>query len=571
MNIRSNKYLINIILILFIVSLFTVSAAAQETEINKMNFKNAKVQDIFRTVANIFDKNIVIDDSVSGNITISLDNVGFREALKLITNAKGLSYRLDKNTVFIASPARINELYESKTMEIIDLVNSKPQEVVDVVDNIFSNLIISSLPNNKQIVIKGAKDDVKAAISFINKIDRKDNGKDEEKNDMKEDTGYRTVNIYSENYNMISNSIKTMFSDLKMISNEDNDKILITGKMKKIDEALEVIERLNIKEDDKSSKKESEKIQEETKENKTETKVIITKRNIVDYLPLEDAQQIINTNYSNLTISTNPEFKELILKGPESEVKKAANFLDDIDRAQRQVMIEVRVEEISRSDIEELGIKSISEATPDLPRVKFIKSSDGATIEGVEAQWPDILDFLNRNSNSETLANPHLITINGQDGSLLIGDRIPVKTTNSEGAESIKYIEAGITLEFTPWISQDDIIKLEVAPTVSSLGETKYEGFPTIQTREVETTLNLKNGETFAIGGLIQENDKISKSAVPYLSEIPILGELFKRTNEEKDKTELLIFITPKIIGDYKNVEVETEFEYLNLDKKEKK
>jgi len=555
MNSISKKYWISSLMILLIVGLFTTGISAQSVQIDEMNFKNAGVQDVLRTVAKVYDKNVVIDDSVSGNITITLDDVGFDEALRLITNAKGLSYKLDKNTIFVANPERINELYDSKEMKIINLENIKPEEIISVLNNVFSDLIISPLPNNNQLVIKGLKDDVNTAIDFVNKIDQKF--------DKEVSNDYEIIDIYPENYNMISNSIKAMYPELTIVPSANNDKLLISGDKNTINQALEVIKRLNVKKE--SEKLEVEEEEEEKAEEEIETKIIITKRNIVDYIPIADAQSILENNYSDLTISTNPEFKELIIKGPEETVKNAAKFLDQIDRAQRQVKIEVRVEEISRSDIEELGINSLSEATPELPRVKFVKSPDGATIEGVEMQWPDILDYIKRNSKSETLANPHLITLNGKNGKLLIGDRIPVKTTNADGSESIKYIEAGITLEFTPWISQDDIIKLDVAPTVSSLGETKYEGYPTIQTREVETTLNLKNGETFAIGGLIQEDDTISKSAVPYLSEIPILGEIFKRTNEEQSKTELLIFITPKIIEDYKNIEGQTEFEYLNI------
>ena len=556
MNSISKKYWISSLMILLIVGLFTTGISAQSVQIDEMNFKNAGVQDVLRTVAKVYDKNVVIDDSVSGNITITLDDVGFDEALRLITNAKGLSYKLDKNTIFVATPERINQLYDSKEMKIINLENIKPEEIISVLNNVFSDLIISPLPNNNQLVIKGLKDDVNTAIDFVNKIDQKF--------DKEVSNDYEIIDIYPENYNMISNSIKAMYPELTIVPSANNDKLLISGDKNTINQALEVIKRLNVKKESEELEVKEEE-EEEKAEEEIETKIIITKRNIVDYIPIADAQSILENNYSGLTISSNPEFKELIIKGPEETVKNAAKFLDQIDRAQRQVKIEVRVEEISRSDIEELGINTLSEASPDLPRVKFVKSPDGATIEGVEMQWPDILDYIKRNSSSETLANPHLITLNGKDGKLLIGDRIPVKTTNADGSESIKYIEAGITLEFTPWISQDDIIKLDVAPTVSSLGETKYEGYPTIQTREVETTLNLKNGETFAIGGLIQEDDTISKSAVPYLSEIPILGEIFKRTNEEQSKTELLIFITPKIIEDYKNIEGQTEFEYLNI------
>ena len=551
------KYWIPIILFILILGLLTSSVSAQSVEINEMNFKNAEVQDVLRTVAEVYDKNLVLDDSVSGKITISLDDVGFDEALRLITNAKGLDYKLDKNTVFVAAPEKIKKLYESIEMKIINLENIKPEEVMNVLNSIFSNLTISTLPNNHQLVIKGIKDNVETAVGFVDKIDQKV--------DKEVSNDYEIIDIYPENYNMISNSVKAMFPELTLVSNANNDKLFISGEKNNIKEALEVIKRLNVKEYSEELEVEDEEKDEDKEEEEVEAEITITKRNIIDYIPIADAQKVLENNFSGLTITTNPEFKELIIKGPEKTVKKATNFLDKIDRAQRQVMIEVRVEEISRSDVEELGISSLSEETPDLPRVQFIKSPDGAEIEGVEMQWPDILDYLKRNSSSETLANPHLITLNGKNGKLLIGDRIPVKTTNSDGSESIKYIEAGITLNFTPWITQDDIINLEVAPTVSSLGETKYEGYPTIQTREVETTLNLKNGETFAIGGLIQEADKVSKSAVPYLSEIPILGQIFKRTSDEQSKTELLIFITPKIIDDYENIEGEAKFEFLNI------
>lgn len=169
-------------------------------------------------------------------------------------------------------------------------------------------------------------------------------------------------------------------------------------------------------------------------------------------------------------------------------------------------------------------------------------------ISGVEMTWPEFLDAMERKGSAETLANPHLMTLNGENAKLLIGQRIPVKMENSEGETSIKYIEAGITLEFRPWITEDGLVELDIRPKVSSLGEELYEGFPAIKTREVETRLRLKDGETFAIGGLIQTDKSESISRVPVLSSIPILGELFKQRNQETNKTELMIFITPRIV-----------------------
>ena len=540
-----NYYFITIIFFILIF-LFNMSIFADSIQIDEINFKNAEVQDVLRTIADIFNKNIVLDDSVTGEITISLKKVGFEESLKLITNAKDLKYKVDNNTIFVATSEKINKLYESQKMQVIDLEYIDSEEIITLVKNMFKELRVGLLPNDNQLLLKGVDKNIDEAVNLINTIDKKEKLRSNKEINEK----YEIIKIYSENYTMVLESLKAMYSDLTIVESENKDNLLIYGKKEKIEEAKKIINRLNVNEGSDSI---------ETKE---KVKVNITKRNIVDYIPLEDASQIIESNYSDLNINKNPDYRELILKGEESAVKNAANFLDEIDRPQRQVMIEVRVEEISRSDVEELGIKSLGDDNTNLPRIKFIK--EGEKIDAVEMQWPDILDYLGRNSRSETLANPHLITLNGKEGRLLIGDRIPVKTTNSEGTESINYIEAGITLEFLPWISEDDIIRLDVSPTVSSLGEAKYEGFPTIQTREVETTLNLKDGETFAIGGLIQEDSSNSKSEVPYFSDIPILGELFKRRDNENSKTELLIFITPKIINDYENHEQEEKFEFLD-------
>jgi len=154
------------------------------------------------------------------------------------------------------------------------------------------------------------------------------------------------------------------------------------------------------------------------------------------------------------------------------------------------------------------------------------------------------------------------MTLNGEKARLLIGDRIPVIVEDVQEdhvTRSIQYIDAGITLEFTPWITTDNRINLEINPKVSSIGESVGSSLPSINTREVETKIRLEDGETFAIGGLIQDDIIESVSRVPLLSEIPILGELFKRQKVDKIKTEVIIFITPHIVRESIDKSEETE------------
>ncbi|MFW6025236.1 MAG: type II secretion system protein GspD [Candidatus Woesearchaeota archaeon] len=546
-----NKYYIITILVLLLPFFFSSAVSAETAQIDDINFKNADVQEVLRSIAKIFDKNVVLDNSVSGDITITLEKVGFEEALKLITNAKDLSYKEDKNTIFVASPERIESLYDSQETNIINLKTLNSSEAKETINNIYDNLRVSTLPNEDQLLIKGNKEEINKAVDLFKKIDKEN----EEKSESKKN--YEIIDIESNNYSLISDSLKSIYPDLELITGDNKNKIVLFGEKAKISEAKEIIDRLDVKKASESNDEEKES---------EDMEINVTKRNTIDYIPIEDIEKIIEDNFSDLNISKNPQFKEVILKGESSKVDEAISFLEEIDRPQRQVMIEVRVEEISRSDVEELGLNSLNEENEEsdssFPKISFVKEEE--VLEAVNLEWSGVFDYLNRNSKSETLANPHLITLNGKEGRLLIGDRIPVKTSEGEGGESIDYIEAGINLSFEPWISQDDIIRLEVQPEVSSLGEEKYEGYPTIQTREVETTLNLKDGETFVIGGLIQEEDKISESKIPYLSEMPILGKLFSRENEDKSRTELLIFITPKIINNYENEDTEGEYDDLN-------
>ncbi|MFW6282340.1 MAG: type II secretion system protein GspD, partial [bacterium] len=117
------------------------------------------------------------------------------------------------------------------------------------------------------------------------------------------------------------------------------------------------------------------------------------------------------------------------------------------------------------------------------------------------------------------------------------------------GNQSYDYMQAGIDLTFTPWITENDEIELSMTPEVSSFGA-KPEGatLPPKKTRSVNTKLRLEDGETFAIGGLIQEEEQESMSKVPLLGDIPLIGELFKSRSSDNSRSELLIFVTPRII-----------------------
>ncbi|MCG8643611.1 MAG: type II and III secretion system protein, partial [Desulfobacterales bacterium] len=210
-----------------------------------------------------------------------------------------------------------------------------------------------------------------------------------------------------------------------------------------------------------------------------------------------------------------------------------------------QVFLEVRVEELSTTALDKIGVQQGSYA-----KLRLLSDAQGL-ITDIALDLPSIVEALKQDGIARTLANPSLVTLDGQTSKLLIGDKIPVESqelVNGEMTTVITYIQAGIQLEFTPRISADNYITLNIKPQISSLGEYLTKGYPLIRSRELETVVRIKDGETFVIGGLIREDDRQSLEKVPILGDIPILGALFKHTEDSKQATDIIIFITPKII-----------------------
>jgi pilus assembly protein CpaC len=159
------------------------------------------------------------------------------------------------------------------------------------------------------------------------------------------------------------------------------------------------------------------------------------------------------------------------------------------------------------------------------------------------------------------LAEPNLTALSGETASFLAGGEFPVVTSVNDGQINTEYKEFGVRLSFTPVVLSENRIRLNVKPEVSNLtekGAVIIEGItiPAIESRKVETTVELGDGQGFLLGGLFQNNLKESLQAVPGLGDLPILGPLFRSENFERKKSELMIIVTPSIVTPVSNPEV---------------
>jgi pilus assembly protein CpaC len=204
----------------------------------------------------------------------------------------------------------------------------------------------------------------------------------------------------------------------------------------------------------------------------------------------------------------------------------------------QQVNIRVRFAEVSRDDVQRLGIGS----------------SGGIAFGGSGSEVDALVGAMQRNGMMTILAEPNLTASSGRPASFLAGGEIPIPTPgNQAGQITVTYKPFGVSLEFTPTLIGRNRIALRVKPEVSSLsrvGAVKSNGIdlPSLMVRRADTTVEVASGQTFAIAGLFQRQMSLDFDRNPEIADLPILGGLFRSARYRRDETELVILITPMLV-----------------------
>jgi pilus assembly protein CpaC len=242
-----------------------------------------------------------------------------------------------------------------------------------------------------------------------------------------------------------------------------------------------------------------------------------------------------------------------------------------------QVMLEVRVAEIQRNLSRKLGfnfaflsqsgqqfglsrLDSLTQGLPTPGNIPGITDSVNMVLRflGGGATWTVFIDALKENGLLKVLAEPTLITLSGKSANFLAGGEFPIPVPQTGGGIggttiTIEYKTFGVGLSFTPTVLSSGKINMQVSPEVSDLDFTQavaFQGFvvPGLSTRRVSTTVELADGQSFAIAGLLRDNVRENIRKFPVLGDIPILGPLFRSSNFQKNETELIVIVTPHLV-----------------------
>lgn len=254
-------------------------------------------------------------------------------------------------------------------------------------------------------------------------------------------------------------------------------------------------------------------------------------------------------------------------------IERIASYIMQADQPPRQVMVEVQILEVKLENgvqhgvnFEELGrlggtgirfsTTGFAEAGVFANRNINGNGTGGLGdqaffIEATGGDLTSLVELLETTNDAKTLASPKLLAVNGQESQLQIGKQIPYReTTNSPSnvsQETVKFLDVGVILKFTPWITRDGRVLMNVIPTVSD-GSLNDNNLPETVKTEVATDVFLNDGQGIVIGGLIQEKDSTLQSKIPVLGNIPYAGVLFQRRVVARERSEIIVALMPHLL-----------------------
>lgn len=309
-------------------------------------------------------------------------------------------------------------------------------------------------------------------------------------------------------------------------------------------------------------------IYQNTPEKKKNYEELITRSFYLGNVDSQKAQEVVGKLYEPKSMFFDDKLRLLIVRDSKQVVDSIEKLLEAYDLPMSEVILDIEVLEVNRDTLLNLGI--------DFPKQIGVSALNGLgeagkyTINQIKDMTTDSLvlkvadpmatvNFRQTSNKTNLLANPRIRVKSREEASFLIGDKVPVITTtigesSNFVAESVNYLDVGLKVEVKPEVNKDKQVQIAIKLEVSNVAKeipTKNGLVYQIGTRNASTTLQLHDGETQMLAGLIRDDIKSSATHLPGLGKIPLLGRLFSNTTDSKNKSEIVLLITPRIVRPY--------------------
>ncbi|MBB3167226.1 type IV pilus secretin PilQ [Simiduia aestuariiviva] len=441
-----------------------------------LNFQDIEVRSVLQLIADFTELNLVASDTVSGRITLRLDNVPWDQALDLVLKTKGLDKRQIGNVLMVAPAA---EIAERERQEL------ETQRQLQELAPLRTEYIRVRYANAKELfeLFKGQRD-----------------------------TGARDFRSGSSGSGDDRNSTGSLLSERgRAIVDERTNSIILTDTEEKITEFKKVIAEIDIP----------------IRQVQIEARIVIANTDFREELGVRWGTDGVRINGNSKSEWTGNLDGLMTGEGSGPE----ANFIDsDGDGTtddERSILDTMLVD---------LGVQNAA-------------GSFAASIITNDTYLAMELSALQDSGHAEIVSQPKVITGDKQKATILSGTEIPYQEAASSGATAISFKQAVLKLDVTPQITPDNRVIMELEVSKDNVGVVTN-GIPSIDVTKLKTKVLAADGETIVLGGIFETEQIKGETKVPFLGDIPYLGRAFRRDVTFENKTELLIFITPRIMAD---------------------
>ena len=539
-------------------------AQSRERLIN-VDFQDADIQEVLGAIARFGGKSIVFSDKVTGSASLHLTNVTEREAMDLVCGLYHLGYVLIGDTTYVVGPPEeLQKLPGGQRLLGLEFTyraqHVKPSDVAS---------FFGSLPTYQGLQITPVE---AAGIVVFSRIpDAETRQKIDEQLrqiDVEPPAESRWIELAHLVPDKAAETVRRMLPGLQVLTpgTEVQGRVIrVQGSPALVAEAEQLVSKLDVEPpvlpEDKGA--------------------IVVVTQPVNYITPQAAQSFLLAMFpeEKLDIATSLGADEtapvqgdstrsgglrqpakLIIRGPSKVVQQAVDLVVELDLPPPQVQISTALTEVVLENQCQEGFVwtlpglVLSELAPAANGFKFGRiRRDPMTFQAT-------MQALQKNSRSKILARPKLVAVSGKTADILVGQRIPFETTiPGEGTvtRSVNFQDVGLGLTFTPVVGSDGAITLYIAPMVSSFQSFSPQGYPIVSTRQASTIVRCHTGDMIVIGGLLNEDETKVLSGIPFLKNIPVLGELFKARDNRRTRTDLVIFAQVELLASHERPETQ--------------
>jgi general secretion pathway protein D len=579
-------------------------------ELVSVNFDQVDIRAVLKTIGDITGINFVVDENVRGTVTVMsptkirlgevyrvlesiLEVQGYAAVpaggfVKIVPKAEAAKGNLQ---VRVSSDPSLIPQNDSIVTQIIPLNYANAAEVGQIIQSLLdTGSQMATYPTTNSIVITGTSSNIHHIAMIIQKLDVP--GSKEQVTVM--GLQYASAQVLSEQITGIMEKSKGAFSQaartrsapqtetsMKILPDMRTNSLIVIANAQDTETVRKLIEQLDVQ------------------------RPVGTTNIHVVYLKNAQAKEVAQSLTAALTnlkiagalettqpvqVTADEGTNALIIAASAQDFEVIAQIVEKLDIVREQVLVEMLIMEVSEDALREIGIdwatldQAVEGSVRGFAGTNFgvradAKSGDleGLAVgmwkkNGSETAYGTVLHALEKLSGVNILSTPHILTSNHHKAKIVVGENRPFvmqsRITETDPAtptaiKTYEYKDVGISLEITPHISQGGLVRLEINSEFTKLIEdvtsSSFTDTPTTAKRQAQTVVSMNSGSTVVIGGLIRDDKVTLERKIPLVSDVPLVGNLFKFKRDRLQKTNLLIFITPHVMGSQKDLEQITD------------